>query len=62
MQNVKVTNQKDARNSIKSRKFKKVELAYELNSDDFFELATVCCQAGDKIKKGDDYFTVTLKL
>lgn len=39
----------------------KVELAYDIDSDDFFRFATSWCDRGAKISKGNDHFVVSLK-
>ncbi|WP_338557197.1 hypothetical protein [Erwinia sp. E_sp_B04_7] len=39
----------------------KVELAYDIDCDDFFRLASHWCDRGAKISRGDDHFVVSLK-
>lgn len=39
----------------------KVELAYDINCDDFFRLASHWCERGAKISRGNDHFVVSLK-
>ncbi|OON37137.1 hypothetical protein BTJ39_20665 [Izhakiella australiensis] len=40
---------------------KKVELAYDIGSDDFFRLASHWCERGAKISRSNRYFVVSLK-
>jgi len=60
MATVRATNFKDAENLLYSG-IHKVELAYDIDSDDFFRIATDWCDRGAKITKGDDYFVVSMK-
>lgn len=39
----------------------KVELAYDIDSDDFFRLASHWCDRGAKISRGNEHFVVSLK-
>ncbi|RBO13204.1 MULTISPECIES: hypothetical protein [Pantoea] len=39
----------------------KVELAYDIGSDDFFRLATHWCDRGARITRGHQHFVVQLK-
>ncbi|PIJ50069.1 hypothetical protein BL250_08965 [Erwinia sp. OLTSP20] len=39
----------------------KVELAYDIGSDDFFRLASHWCERGAKISRSSRYFVVSLK-
>lgn len=43
------------------RNGKKIELAYDIDSDDFFQLASLWCDKGAKISKGKEHFIVSLK-
>ena len=40
---------------------RKVELAYDVDCDDFFRIATDWCDRGAKITKGHEYFVVSMK-
>lgn len=39
----------------------KVELAYDIDSDDFFRLASRWCDRGAKISKSEQHFVVSIK-
>lgn len=60
MPTVKATNLKDAEDLLYSG-IRKVELAYDIDSDDFFRLATHWCDRGAKISKGHQHFVVSVK-
>ncbi|MBN1086416.1 hypothetical protein QLG07_08030 [Erwinia sp. V90_4] len=60
MATIKAKNLKDAEEMLYSG-ISKVELAYDIGSDDFFRLASQWCDRGAKISKGDDHFVVSLK-
>lgn len=60
MATVKAKNFKDAEDLLYSG-ISKVELAYDIGSDDFFRLATHWCDRGARISKGQDNFVVSLK-
>jgi len=60
MPTVKAKNLKDAEDLLYSG-IHKVELAYDIGSDDFFRLATHWCDRGAKISKGQDHFVVSIK-
>ncbi|MCW8114089.1 hypothetical protein [Yersinia intermedia] len=38
-----------------------VELAFSISADEFFELASEWCSKGAKIKRVDEFFTVSMK-
>ncbi|MEN5014881.1 hypothetical protein ABEH87_00770 [Erwinia sp. Eh17-17] len=57
---IKAKNFKDAEELLHSG-INKVELAYDIGSDDFFRLASQWCERGAKISKGHDHFVVSLK-
>lgn len=60
MTTVKATNFKDAEELLCSG-IKKVELAYDIGSDDFFRLASRWCDRGAKISMGSEHFVVSIK-
>lgn len=60
MATVKAKNLKDAEDLLHSG-IHKVELAYDIGSDDFFRLASHWCDRGAKISKGHDHFVVSIK-
>ncbi len=53
-------NNRDAEEMLLSG-INKVELAYEIDSDDFFRFASHWCDRGAKISRGNEYFVVSLK-
>ena len=57
---MKAKNFKDAEELLYSG-ISKVELAYDIGSDDFFRLASQWCERGAKISKGENHFIVSLK-
>ncbi|MBP2167577.1 hypothetical protein N5923_14625 [Erwiniaceae bacterium BAC15a-03b] len=57
---MKAKNDKDAEELLHSG-INKVELAYDIGSDDFFRLASRWCEKGAKISKGSQHFIVSLK-
>ncbi|MFS2224460.1 hypothetical protein [Pantoea sp. B65] len=57
---MKAKNARDAEELLHSG-VKKVELAYDIGSDDFFRLVSRWCEKGAKISKGNDHFIVSLK-
>jgi hypothetical protein len=61
MSMLKATNHNEAVKLITLHAAHKIELAYEIKTDEFFELATNCCSPGDKIMKGEEYFIISLK-
>ncbi|WP_158783631.1 hypothetical protein [Pantoea sp. BAV 3049] len=60
MATIKAKNYRDAEEMLQSG-INKVELAYDIDSDDFFRFATRWCDRGAKISKGNDHFVVSLK-
>lgn len=56
----KAKNLKDAEDLLHSG-ISKVELAYNIGSDDFFHLASHWCERGAKISKGQRHFIVSQK-
>jgi hypothetical protein len=58
---VKAVNHQEAETLILSGTAKKIELAYNIDSDDFFQLACLWCDQGAKISKGKEHFIVSLK-
>ncbi|WP_025123360.1 MULTISPECIES: hypothetical protein [unclassified Serratia (in: enterobacteria)] len=58
---VKAINHQQAETLIRSGSAKKIELAYDIDSDDFFQLASLWCDQGAKISKGKEHFIVSLK-
>ncbi|MFG1174168.1 hypothetical protein AAFN90_11355 [Erwiniaceae bacterium CAU 1747] len=60
MPTVKATNFKDAEELLHSG-IPKVELAYDIDSDDFFRLASHWCDRGARISKGNEHFVVSIK-
>ncbi|AGB83110.1 hypothetical protein D781_2867 [Serratia sp. FGI94] len=61
MATIKAVNHQQAETLIRSGTAKKIELAYDIGSDDFFQLATLWCDRGAKITKGKEHFIVSLK-
>ncbi|MDC6118448.1 hypothetical protein PJX95_10345 [Serratia rubidaea] len=61
MATIKAVNHQQAETLIRSGTAKKIELAYDIGSDDFFQLATLWCDRGAKITKGKEHFVVSLK-
>lgn len=51
----------EAEELIKSGIAKKIKLAFDIGSDDFFKLAIMCADRGGKIFKKDDYFVISMK-
>ncbi|MFU2317666.1 hypothetical protein [Rahnella sp. PCH160] len=51
----------EAEELLNSGMVKKVELAFNINSDEFFKLALECGDRGAKITKGKKFFVITLK-
>lgn len=49
---IKATNHQEAEKLIRYGTAKKIELAYDIDSDDFFQLASLWCDRGAKISKG----------
>ena len=58
---IKAVNHEQAETLIRSGTAKKIELAYDIGSDDFIQLATLWCDRGAKITKGKEHFVVSLK-
>lgn len=58
---LKATNHTEAVKLIALHAAHKIELAYEIKTDEFFELVTDFCSPGDKILRGRDFFIVALK-
>ncbi|QPT11927.1 hypothetical protein I6G37_15570 [Serratia rubidaea] len=61
MATIKAVNHQQAETLIRSGTAKKIELAYDIGSDDFFQLASLWCDRGAKITKGKEHFIVSLK-
>jgi len=61
MPTVKAENHQQAEKLIRAGAAKKIELAYDIGSDEFFQLATQWCGRGAKISKGKKHFIVSLK-
>ncbi|QKJ87885.1 hypothetical protein PMPD1_2950 [Paramixta manurensis] len=57
---VKAKNVKDTEELLYSG-INKVELDWEIGSDDFFRLASRWCEKGAKITRGQAHFIVSLK-
>ncbi|MDH2899177.1 MULTISPECIES: hypothetical protein [Rahnella] len=51
----------EAEDLLNSGIVKKVELAFNINSDEFFKLALECGDRGAKITKGKEHFVITFK-
>ena len=60
MTTAKATNFQQAEELLHSG-VRKVELAYDIDGDDFFRLASYWCSRGAKIRKKGQYFVVSLK-
>lgn len=58
---IKAANHQEAEKLIRAGTAKKIELAYDIGSDDFFQLASLWCDKGAKISKGKEHFIVSLK-
>jgi len=58
---IKAVDHHQAETLIKAGKVKEIELAYDIGSDDFFQLASLWCDKGAKISKGKEHFIVSLK-
>ncbi|MDQ7100905.1 hypothetical protein [Serratia sp. MF2] len=52
---------KNAQELLLSGKYKEITLAFDINADDFFSFAAEWCDKGAKIKKGDKFFTISMK-
>jgi hypothetical protein len=61
MTTIRATNHQEAEKLIRYGTAKKIELAYDIDSDDFFQLASLWCERGAKISKGKEHFIVSLK-
>ncbi|MGO2439412.1 MAG: hypothetical protein ACTH8B_05980 [Serratia proteamaculans] len=61
MTTIRATNHQEAEKLIRYGTAKKIELAYDIDSDDFFQLASMWCDRGAKISKGKEHFIVSLK-
>ena len=57
---IKAKSLKDAEALLHSG-ISKVELAYDIGSDDFFRLASHWCDRGARISRGHHHFVVSLK-
>ena len=57
---IKAKNLKDAEEMLHSG-INRVELAYDIGSDDFFRLASRWCERGAKISKSERHFVVSIK-
>lgn len=57
---VKAKNCRDAEEMLNSG-ISKVELACDINSDDFFRLASHWCDRGAKIFRKNNHFVISLK-
>ncbi len=57
---IKAKNRKDTEELLSSG-IHKVELEWEIGSDDFFRLASYWCERGAKITKGRNHFIISLK-
>lgn len=57
---IKAKNLQDAEELLHSG-ISKVELAYDIGSDDFFRLASHWCDRGARISKGHQHFVVSIK-
>jgi hypothetical protein len=57
---IKAKNLQDAEELLHSG-INKVELAYDIGSDDFFRLASRWCDRGARITKGHQHFVVQIK-
>jgi len=51
----------EAEDLLNSGIVKKVELAFDINSDEFFKLALECGDRGAKITRGKEFFVITFK-
>lgn len=49
-----------AKDLIKSGGFRKVELSFDIDSDEFFNFASEFCSQGAKITRKNDHFVVIL--
>jgi len=60
MATIKAKNYRDAEEMLQSG-ISKVELAYDIDSDDFFRFASHWCDRGAKISRGHEHFVISLK-
>lgn len=51
----------EAEELIKAGIVRKIKLAFDIGSDDFFKLAMLSADRGGKIFKKDDYFVISMK-
>jgi hypothetical protein len=58
---LKATNHDEAVKLITLHAAHEIELAYEIKTDEFFDLAMNWCSPKDKFVKGGDHFIVSLK-
>ncbi|WP_416413862.1 hypothetical protein [Pantoea sp. App145] len=52
------TSVSQAKELIIKNKGRKIELAFDINTDDFFMLASMCCEKGGKVIKKDPFFRI----
>ena len=60
MSTVQATSIEQAKDLLKSGAFRKVELSFEIDSDEFFNFASEFCSEGAKITQKNSHFVVTL--
>ncbi|QTF08139.1 hypothetical protein HC231_09575 [Brenneria izadpanahii] len=61
MKTIKATNMQEARQLLGSGRYQKVELAFNISSDEFFQLASEWCARGAKIKLENGNFILKIK-
>ncbi|PWC14223.1 hypothetical protein B4923_04760 [Brenneria roseae subsp. americana] len=61
MKTVKATDMQEAQQLLNSGRYQKVELDFDISSDDFFQLASTWCARGAKIKLENGNFVLKTK-
>ena len=59
---VKASNLEQAKQLLDSGKVSKVELEFELDSDEFFAFAIEYCSNGAKLTRNDHHFVISQKI
>ncbi|MFK3703819.1 hypothetical protein EDF73_111129 [Raoultella sp. BIGb0138] len=61
MGTIKANNLAQAKQLLDSGEANKVELAFELDSDEFFNFAIEYCTNGSKLTRNEDHFVISRK-
>ncbi|ATA24218.1 hypothetical protein BIY26_16470 [Brenneria goodwinii] len=61
MKTVKAMNMQEARQLLSAGRYQKVELAFDISSDEFFQVASEWCARGAKIKHENGNFVLKIK-